>query len=185
MDDSSTMVDVPTPDKYNAVTQAFHWLTAALVIAAFVLGPEDLDDMENPGLDLGFQTHASLGMIVLILTAFRLLWVYFSQPEVVVRISSAMAFGAKLVQGVLYLLLFTVPLTALLGIWLEGDALMLLRNVAIVSPLPLKEAAGEALLDLHPVLANTLMWLAGAHALAALFHHYVMKDAVLRSMLPK
>jgi cytochrome b561 len=29
------------------------------------------------------------------------------------------------------------------------------------------------------------MWLAGAHALAALYHHFVLKDRVLASMLPR
>jgi cytochrome b561 len=47
------------------------------------------------------------------------------------------------------------------------------------------ENAGELLLDLHPVLADSLMWLAGAHAAAALFHHYSLKDNVLKSMMWK
>jgi cytochrome b561 len=29
------------------------------------------------------------------------------------------------------------------------------------------------------------MWLAGLHALAALFHHVVLRDGVLVSMLPR
>jgi len=28
------------------------------------------------------------------------------------------------------------------------------------------------------------MWLAGFHAAAALYHHFVLKDGVLRAMLP-
>jgi cytochrome b561 len=28
------------------------------------------------------------------------------------------------------------------------------------------------------------LWLAGVHAVAALFHHYVLRDGVLNSMLP-
>ena len=29
-----------------------------------------------------------------------------------------------------------------------------------------------------------ILWVAGLHALAALYHHFVLKDGVLRSMLP-
>ena len=28
------------------------------------------------------------------------------------------------------------------------------------------------------------MWVAGAHAAAALYHHFIRRDGVLRSMLP-
>jgi cytochrome b561 len=47
------------------------------------------------------------------------------------------------------------------------------------------ENADELLLDLHPVLADLLIWLAGVHAAAALFHHYILKDAVIKSMMSK
>ncbi|WP_410522846.1 cytochrome b, partial [Parvimonas micra] len=38
--------------------------------------------------------------------------------------------------------------------------------------------------DVHGWLGDTLMWLAGAHAVAALYHHFVRRDGVLASMLP-
>jgi cytochrome b561 len=36
---------------YNAITRLVHWLTAVIVVATFILGPEDLDDAENLGGD--------------------------------------------------------------------------------------------------------------------------------------
>jgi cytochrome b561 len=54
-----------------------------------------------------------------------------------------------------------------------------------MAPFAAMENAGELLLDLHPVLADALMWLAGIHAVAALFHHYILKDTVLKSMMSK
>jgi cytochrome b561 len=36
----------------------------------------------------------------------------------------------------------------------------------------------------HALAANALAILAGLHAAAALFHHYVMRDDILRRMLP-
>ncbi|MGA8785710.1 MAG: cytochrome b, partial [Polaromonas sp.] len=32
---------------------------------------------------------------------------------------------------------------------------------------------------------DAIVWLAGFHAAAALFHHFVLKDGVLASMLPR
>ena len=91
---------------------------------------------------------------------------------------------SKALQGSLYLLLIAAPLTAILGTWLEGDALSLLNHVTIPTPFSTSENIGEFLLELHPTLANTLLILAGIHAAAALFHHFILKDLVLATMLP-
>ena len=99
--------------------------------------------------------------------------------------STIMSINAKTLQVALYFLLLTVPLTAVFGVWLNGDTLNLIGGTTIIAPFAAMENTGELLLDLHPVLADVLMWLAGVHAAAALFHHYILKDAILKSMMSK
>ncbi|MBN8751050.1 Cytochrome b562 [Xylophilus ampelinus] len=41
----------------------------------------------------------------------------------------------------------------------------------------------KALGDPHELAANALLWLAGAHAAVALWHHYVLHDRVLARMV--
>lgn len=170
--------------RHSALTQLIHWLTAVLVVAAFVLGPEDLDEMAHPELDTGVQLHETFGMVVIALTVLRLLWALLARRPDPVPAPRWMHVGSKAVQGALYLLLLAVPATAMLGTWLEGDALSLVGGIAVASPLGMSESLGDALLDIHPALADALLWLAGIHAAAALFHHHVLKDGVLMSMLP-
>ena len=170
---------------YNAVTRWVHWLTALLVVATFILGPEDLDEADNLGGDWSVQVHETLGLIVFGLSIFRIVWMLFGQPRLHIPMSTIMSISAKTLQVALYFLLLAVPLTAVLGIWLNGDALNLLGNATIMAPFATMENVGELLLDLHPVLADSLMWLAGIHAVAALFHHYILKDNVLKSMMSK
>ena len=169
---------------YNAITRLVHWLTALLVVATFILGPEDLDDAENLGGDWSVQVHETLGLIVFGLSVFRIIWMLFGQPRLHIPKSTIMSISAKMIQAALYFLLLAVPLTAVFGTWLNGDELNLIANTMIIAPFAAMENAGELLLDLHPVLADSLMWLAGAHA-AALFHHYILKDNVLKSMMSK
>ena len=171
--------------KYHPLSQIIHWLTAILVVIAFVLGPEDVDELDNPSLDLGLQTHETLGLAVFGLTVLRLLWTLFSQRPLAVPMAAWMRTISKVLQGSLYLLLIAVPLTAILGTWLEGNVLSLLDNVTITSPLSTSENLGEFLLELHPTLADTLLIMAGIHAAAALFHHFILKDLVLATMLPE
>ena len=171
--------------KHNAITRLIHWLTALLVITAFTIGPEDIDEMENPNLDWGLQAHETLGLLIFGLTIVRIVWIFFTQKPIDVSMPRTMQIASKAVQGALYLLLLSIPLTAVLGTWLEGDSLSLFGNATIVSPFATNENLGELLLDIHPVLADILIWLAGTHAAAGLFHHYILKDDVLKSMSPR
>ena len=96
-----------------------------------------------------------------------------------------MRLTAGVIQAALYLLLFALPLTAISGAWLEAHPLTLLGGVAIPSPLTESHALGARIAEVHGWLGDAIMWLAGVHACAALFHQYVLKDGVLRAMLPQ
>jgi cytochrome b561 len=44
--------------------------------------------------------------------------------------------------------------------------------------------AGKTIATLHTGLGDAILWLAGFHGLAALYHHVILGDGVLGSMLP-
>lgn len=171
--------------RYNAVTRWIHWLIAILVVANFILGPEDLDESENLVSDWSAQLHETLGLVVFGLSVFRMVWMLFAQPRLHIPMSTLMSMNAKTLQATLYLWLLAVPLTAVSGMWLNGDALNLLGNTTIMTPFATIKHSSALLLDLHVIFADLLMWLAGVHAGAALFHHYILKDTVLKSMMSK
>ena len=173
------------PAKYNAVTRIIHWLTALLVITTFALGPEDLDEMRDPSLDFGVQVHETLGFLIFGLVLFRIVWVFSTETGIDFPMPRWMKISAKAIQGTLYLLLFAVPASAVSGTWLMGKSLSLLNNTIIASPLVMSQRTGEFLLEAHTVGAEALLWLAGIHAAAALFHHFILKDSVLKSMMLK
>lgn len=56
--------------------------------------------------------------------------------------------------------------------------------IYIPSPFGVDRALGEAMLRVHHTLAWTLLVLVSIHVLAALYHHIVLRDDVLRRMLP-
>ena len=95
-----------------------------------------------------------------------------------------MRMTAKLGHVILYILLLLLPLTAISGAWLEGHPLTLLGNIRIVPWLAEAHAAGSSIATLHTWLGETIVWVAGVHAVAGLYHHFVLRDRVLRSMLP-
>jgi cytochrome b561 len=177
-------IRVPSRTRYGLVAQAFHWLTAVLVLVAFIYGPGGSEQrVYSAARDFDRQLHETLGLAVLILSALRLVWRLLDpqpDPEPVPR---WMGFASKLVQVLLYILLFVVPLTAITGAWLEGHPLTWLGGD--IGPwIGTSHGIGARIATLHGWLGDVILWLAGFHAAAALFHHFVLRDGVLRSMIP-
>ena len=171
--------------RYGAVAQSFHWLTAILVLVAFLYGPGGSEQrVYSAARDFDRQLHETLGLCVLVLVVLRLLWrLVDSRPEPG-EVAPWMGRAARLMQAGLYVLLFAVPLTAIAGAWLEGHPLTLLGGLEIAPRLAQAHAAGTLVAEVHTWLGDAILWLAGLHAAAALFHHFVLRDGVLLSMLP-
>ena len=176
---------------YDALSRAFHWLTAIVVSVAFVLGPGGFGRLMHQGVDPASRNdivwHETLGVLVFVLTALRLLWVAVRPAAPQFAMAPRMQLLAKLAHLGLWLLLLVLPLTAILALGTEGHPLTLLGGVR-VDHMPLLANSGLAHLadwgDVHGVLGDLIMWLAGLHAAAAIYHHVALKDGVLRSMLP-
>jgi len=172
--------------RYGIVAQAFHWLTAIFVLAAFLYGPGGSEQrVYSPARDFDRQLHETLGLCVFTLVVLRVLWRMVDTRPEPVQLARWMALAAKAVQGVLYLLLFALPLSAVAGAWLEGHPLTLLGGWQIPPPVGISHATGATIATLHTWLGDAILWLAGLHALAALYHHFVRKDGVLVAMLPR
>jgi cytochrome b561 len=175
-----------SPTRYGGVAQAFHWLTAILVLIAFIYGPGGSEQrVYAPEGDADRQLHETLGLIVFVLALLRLLWRAFDTRPEPPAVPRWMGWLAKAVQALLYVLLLALPLTAITGAWLEGHPLTLLGGATIPSPLSTRHDVGATLAELHGWLGDIILWLAGAHALAALYHHWMLSDGVLVSMLPR
>ncbi len=173
-------------ERYGAAAQAIHWVTAILVLAAYIYGPGGSEErVYSAARDFDRQLHETLGLSVFALVAIRLAWRMVDKRPDPPHVPRWMGVAGKAVQVALYVLLVALPLTAITGAWLEGHPLTLLAGVKIASPLALSHDLGATIANLHTWLGDTILWLAGFHALAALYHHLLLKDGVLVSMLPR
>ena len=171
---------------YGPLAQALHWITAIVVLVAFIYGPGGSEQrVYSAARDFDRQLHETLGLTVTALVLARLAWRAVASPPLTPSVPRWMEVTAKLVQRSLYVLMLMLPATAIAGAWLEGHPLTLLGAIDIGSPIAEFHRVGAAIAWLHTWLGDAIMWLAGAHAAAALYHHFVLKDGVLASMLPR
>ncbi|HEX7639339.1 MAG TPA: cytochrome b [Burkholderiaceae bacterium] len=174
-----------TRQRYGRVAQALHWATAVLVLVAFVYGPGGPEArVYAPSRDFDRHLHETLGSTVLLLALVRVAWRLVDRRPDPVPVNRWMGLAARAVQGLLYLLLFAVPLTAISGAWLEGHPLAWLGGLEIAPPFAASHELGVAIATIHTWLGDAILWVAGLHAAAALYHHFILKDGVLASMLP-
>jgi cytochrome b561 len=174
------------PPRYGAVAQTLHWITAVLVLIAFIYGPGGSEHrVYSDAADPDRRLHETLGLSVFVLAFIRLAWRMLDTQPDPAPVARWMGVIAKVVQWLLYALLFITPLTAITGAWLEGHPLTLLGGATVAPMLDLSHDTGAAIAEVHGWLGDAILWLAGLHAVAALYHHFLLRDQVLVSMLPR
>jgi cytochrome b561 len=174
-----------TVERYNATAQILHWVTALLVVGAYIASVGGSETrVYAPATDFSRGLHELLGMSVLALTLVRVCWRASFPPPKSAEMPARMEVAARLGHLAIYALLILLPITAILGAWLEGHPVTVLAVGNIDPWLPQSHQLGLVLAYSHRWLGNGLIWLAGLHAVAALFHHFWRRDTVLLSMLP-
>jgi len=109
-----------TNTHYSIPTRIVHWLTAVLVLVAFIYGPGGSEErVYSAARDFDRQLHETLGLCVFALVVFRVLWRTIDRRPAPPPVARWMRVTAAIVQTALYILLFAVPLTAMTGASLE------------------------------------------------------------------
>jgi len=184
-------MNLPSNARYDPLSRALHWLTAIVVTVAFILGPGGFGRLMHQGVDPATRSdivwHESLGIAVLVLTVFRLVWVALRPAAPAFAMAAWMRHASRIGHVALWLLLLALPVTAFLALGSEAHPLTLLGGLRIdrmplIAESPIAGLADWG--DVHGLLGDTIMWIAGVHAAAAIFHHVVLKDGVLAAMLP-
>jgi cytochrome b561 len=172
--------------RHDGISQALHWGTAVLVVWAFTDGPgKPGPRVYLPSHDFERQLHETLGLCVLALVVVRILWRKSATRPAPREGARWMDVAAKATHWTLYALLFAVPATAIIGAWLEGHPLTFLGGLAIPTPFSAAPDAGRTIGHLHTWLGDAIIWVGAFHGLAALYHHVVLRDSALVSMLPR
>lgn len=168
--------------RYDAVARALHWSMALLILAAFALGLT-IDDFPRAWKLTMIELHKGIGIAILLLLGFRLIWRLAHRPPPVEG-SALLGVAAKLGHAALYLLMALIPIIGLVYSVRRGQSFDfgLFSLPALQAPEP--REVTRPIREIHEWAAFALIGLAGLHAVAALWHHLIRKDDTLRRMLP-
>ncbi|MEW5422797.1 cytochrome b [Amorphus sp. 3PC139-8] len=181
-----------TTERWGWLSRFLHWSIAALILFQLALGlymTDFVSDMTEQ-FDL-FQLHKSWGFVVFCLAVIRVSWRLFNRqtPHLPAGTAGWQRVASHLSHGLLYLLILVMPLSG----WVMSaasptqDYLNIQNMVFGLFAMPdpwvpgvrsLSDAAGEV----HEISAWIMLAILAIHVAAALKHHLIDKDDVLRRM---
>jgi cytochrome b561 len=132
-----------------------------------------------------FSYHKWIGITVLVLAVIRLIWrVTHTPPALPDSIAKLQQIASNIVHGVLYVLLFAVPVSG----WLMSSAKGFKTVLFGILPLPdlvgKDKELGKLLELVHQSLNYILLLLVVLHVAALIKHRFIDHDDILPRMLP-
>lgn len=174
-----------TENQYGNVAIGLHWIIAAIVISLLILG------LYMTGLPIGLQKlklygwHKEFGILVLLLGIIRIAWRLSNKtPYLPTHLPAWQKLAAHGAHFALYFLMLVMPLTGWMmssasGLPVSFFGLFILPD--LVEP---NEQLRFLLVNLHQWLGYGFIAVICLHTGAALQHHFIYKDTILRRILP-
>lgn len=173
------------PARYSRLSISLHWLMLLLIAATYAC--MELREFLPRGSDpreAMKSWHFMLGLSVLFLVIVRIAARFLAPaPPIVPTPAAWQAWSAKLVHLALYALMLGMPIAGWIILSAEGKPVPFF-GLELPGLVGKNHGVAESFEEIHETIGKIGYFLIGAHALAALFHHYVVRDNTLRRMLP-
>jgi cytochrome b561 len=182
--DGGRTTNLLTPiDRFESGAIAFHWIMVLLIVEVGVLGLLH-DSWSKRTQAFWINIHALLGLLVWVLVVARFWWRSRNPPPTLPpEVGEFSRRLSALVHRLLYVLMFIIPIIGIVTFIWHGRAFdfgLFRVNFGIRSNRKIFNPTE----DIHGYLAYFLFALVGVHTMAALWHHFIRHDGVLRRMWP-
>jgi cytochrome b561 len=172
---------MPEIKRYSTTMVILHWALAIFILGAIFMGSVVLDEMDSdhPQKILLLKLHIIVGVSILLFTLLRLA-LRFKTPQPAPLASNSRLMD-MLAISVHYLLYLLTTLTVLSGITLAIAADLPAVLLNHVGELP-KDYEDFLAHEAHDIFANLLLITIALHAVAALYHQFILKDGLFSRM---
>jgi cytochrome b561 len=177
------MSSQPALERYSTPSIAMHWAMVLIFVAVYsLINVAEGFEKGSAGRQMARDWHFTFGLLI-----FALVWVRIvsrllgTTPPIRPEPSALLAKLAKAGHLALYVLMVVLPVVGWLVLSARGKPIPFfgLDLPALIAP---DKALGRQLKEIHELGGNLGYFLIGGHAVAALSHHYVLKDNTLRRM---
>ena len=170
---------------WNAPAKFLHWLIALLILVQIALGVAAVGWPLSPTKLNLFFWHKSIGVTILLLVALRLLWRFTNPiPALPAELPAWERRAAHASHFLLYVAMIGLPLSGWALSSASGVPFRIFGTIPLPDLIAPDKDAAEIAQQVHHAFIFFLVLLLVVHIGAALRHHYVKRNDVLRRMLP-
>lgn len=173
-------------ERYNRTAIFLHWLIALGILGTLALGFYMVDLPLSPNKLQLYAWHKWAGMSILVLSIVRLAWrLSHPAPALPADMSPMLRLAAHAGHWLLYALMLAIPMSGWLMSSVQGFTVVWFGVITLPDLVPQNAELGALLRTVHIVLNWSLILTLVGHIGAALHHHLIKKDEVMRRMLPQ
>jgi cytochrome b561 len=173
-------------ETYGPVARAVHWSVAVLAVIVVGIGwamagaPRGGDSR-----DLLLLLHRSVGLLILIVMVFRIVWrLVHPPPPFPAGFPKLEAAAAYADHALLYVFFLVMPLSGLLNAFFAGHSVSFFGLFAIPPLIPEHPLLAKVAIAIHLAGQFAVYALVAIHVAAALTHRFVRRNRILDRMLP-
>ncbi|WP_175870087.1 cytochrome b [Burkholderia sp. BCC0397] len=169
--------------RYSSPAIFFHWAIFLLVALAYlaieIRGPKGSDSRA-----FWMNVHLMAGTFVLVLSVLRVLWRVVSRVPEAIPQATLLRWLSKFAHVALYVFIIAQPLLGIMMVNMGGKPVSLDWLGVSFTLFGPDKALRPTIKEAHELIGNAFYFVIGLHALAALYHHFIRRDGVLRRMAP-
>lgn len=174
-----------TTTHYNSFSIVLHWLMLILIVTVF--GSIELRELFDKGTETreAFKMwHFMLGLSVLFLVTVRLIVRFMSGPLPAIKPEPVkwQSTLAKIGHLALYAFMFIMPIAGWMILSMAGKPVPFF-GLELPPLANENKALAKSIKEIHETAGEIGYYLIGAHAAAALFHHYILADNTVKRIL--
>lgn len=170
---------------YTFLQRKLHWVIALLMVTAIGLGLYMESQPYSPTIGKIYGIHKSLGVLILGLVFIRVFARLQNRVAPLGTLPKWQKIAAHLSHKGLYFFMFLMPLSGW-GMSSAGGFKVSFFNLFTLPPLVEKNRElARTLSDVHTFAGWAVIGLISLHILAALYHHFVLKNDTLKRMLKR
>ena len=174
-----------TVQRYTGIAMSLHWLIATMILLSLGVGLYMVELKLSPAKLQLYSWHKWAGVTIFALVLVRCVWrLTHTPPPLPSDLPRWQQLVAETTHYVLYALMIVIPLTGWLMSSAKGFQTVYFGVLPIPDLLSKNKEWGEALNLVHRYLNYTMIAIITVHIGAAIKHHFIDKDDVLRRMLP-